>query len=166
MSDDMRPTPQGRLAAHPNGRAGKLAWALLKLLGVEIPTSVKIGDGLRLAHGAVGLVVHQHTILGSNVVLYQGVTLGRGDQYLRRDQVTHDPSGGAGHIVIEDDVIVGANAVVLFKSRQTLTLGRSSVIGANSTVLTSVPPGEIWAGTPAKKVGTNPNYAGYVVAPE
>ncbi|AWB90869.1 serine O-acetyltransferase [Aeromicrobium chenweiae] len=155
--DDMRPTPQMRLARRLNGRGGKTAWAALKLLGVEIPRSVQIAGGLRLAHGAVGLVVHQYTIIGQDVVLYQGVTLGRGDQYRRLDQVDHDPSTG-GRIVVEDRVIVGANAVVLFKVGQFLTLGHDCVIGANSVVLDSVPPGEIWAGSPAKKVGTNPNF--------
>ncbi|MEQ7737476.1 hypothetical protein ABQG64_14465, partial [Escherichia coli] len=89
----MRTTPQMLLAARLHTRMGKLAFIGLKLLGVEIPRSVKIGGGLRLAHGAVGLVVHQHTVIGKNVVLYQGVTIGRGDQYLRRDQVPHDPTG-------------------------------------------------------------------------
>lgn len=157
MSDDFRPTPQMRLAARLNGRGGKAAWAALKLLGVEIPPSVEIGGGLRLAHGAVGLVVHQHTVIGRNVVLYQGVTLGRGDQYRRLDEVDHNPETG-GRIIVEDEVIVGANAVVLFKVGQTLTLGRGSIVGANSTVLESVPPGEIWAGSPARKRGINPHF--------
>lgn len=156
--DDFRTTPQMILASRLHTRLGKFAFVGLKLLGVELPRSVKIGSGLRLAHGASGLVVHQHTVIGSNVVLYQGVTIGRGDQYLRRDQVPHDPSGErAGHVVIEDDVIIGAGAVVLFRNGETVSLGRGCVIGANAVVNRSVPPGEIWAGAPAKKVGTNPN---------
>lgn len=152
----MRPTPQARLASHLNRPWGKVVWVFLKLLGVEIPTSVRIGAGLRLAHGAVGLVVHQHTVIGDNVTLYQGVTLGRGDQYRSRHEIVDDPTGGAGQIVVGANVIVGANAVVLFKSGQVVTLGSGCVVGANSTVLSSIPPGEIWAGSPARKVGMKP----------
>lgn len=153
----MRLTPQMWLARHLHGPFGKLAFVGLKLLGVELPRSVTIGRGLRLAHGAVGLVVHQYTVIGQDVVLYQGVTLGRGDQYRLLDEVDHDPKSG-GRIVVGDKVIVGANAVVLFKVGQTLTLGDGAIIGANSTVLESIPPGEIWAGSPARQVGVNPHY--------
>ena len=62
-----------------------------------------------------------------------------------------------GRIVVEDDVVIGAGAKVLLKCGQTLVIGRGAVIGANAVVLKSVPAGEVWAGIPARKVGTNPN---------
>ena len=61
-------------------------------------------------------------------------------------------SQGLGQILVEDDVVIGAGAKLLFKLGQTLTVGRGAVIGANAVVLSSVPPGEIWAGMPARKV--------------
>lgn len=155
----MRTTPQGRLVSRLGGALGGLAFVGLKLLGVEVPRSVKIGRGFRLAHGGVGVVVHQYTVIGDNVVLYQGVTLGRGDQYLLRSEVDDDPEKG-GRIVVGNGVVVGANAVVLFKVGQTLELGDGAIIGANSTVLESVPAGEIWAGSPAKRIGVNPHFEG------
>ena len=99
--------------------------------------------------------MHQYTIIGCDVTPCQGVTLGRGDQYLDRAEVPDDADLG-GQIIVGDRVVVGANAVVLFKVGQTLTLGDDSIIGANSTVLESVPAGEIWAGSPARRIRLNP----------
>ncbi|HTZ09488.1 MAG TPA: hypothetical protein VMB72_10465 [Acidimicrobiales bacterium] len=127
----------------------------LKLLGVEIPPSVEIGRDFHLAHGAVGLVVSEATKIGDNVKIFQGVTLGFADQYLPIDRVSEHLEM-IGRIVIEDDVVIGAGAKVLFKFGQTLVVGRGAVIGANAVVITSVPPGEVWAGVPARKVSDNP----------
>jgi serine O-acetyltransferase len=137
-------------------RTQRLAYKALKLLGVEIPPSVSIGKGFRLPHGAVGLVIGGATVIGDNVKIFQGVTLGFADEYLRPDQLPADV-GDIGKIVVEDDVVVGAGAKVLLKCGQTLVIGRGAVIGANAVVLKSVPAGEVWAGIPARKVGTNPN---------
>lgn len=124
---------------------GSASFKLLTLLGVEIPRSVRIGEGLALPHGAFGLVVHQSTIIGRRVKLFQGVTIGRSDQYLKTV-----PKGGG--VIIGDDVTIGAGAKVLFKGGQTLTVGNGSVVGANAVVIHDVPPGEVWAGMPARRV--------------
>ena len=50
-------------------------------------------------------------------------------------------------------MIIGAGAKVLFRDGQWLTIGRGAVVGANAVVTRSVPPGEVWAGVPAKRVG-------------
>jgi serine O-acetyltransferase len=146
---------QERLAkALPNRWTGNLAFLALKFLGVELPRTVPIGNGLRLPHGAVGLVVHESTKIGKNVRLYQGVTIGRADQYLTRAQLSTEPSG----VEICDNAIIGAGSAVLFKTGQEITIGTNAVIGANSVVLSSVPAGEIWAGAPAVRVSVNPNH--------
>jgi serine O-acetyltransferase len=54
--------------------------------------------------------------------------------------------------VIEDDVIIGAGAVVLF-SRGTLTVARGTIVGANAVLTRSTGENEIWAGVPARRVG-------------
>jgi serine O-acetyltransferase len=110
-----------------------------------------VGKGLRLPHGAVGLVVHQDTVINDNVTLYQNVTLGRSDTYL-----SSALSSPGGNIIIGDDVIIGAGAVVLFRSGCTLEIGKGSVVGANSVVIGNIPQGEIWAGNPAKFIRTRP----------
>ena len=136
-----------------HGLWGRVAVRLLKWRGIEIPRTVRIGRRLRLPHGAVGLVIHQDTMIGNDVKLYQGVTLGRSDTYLPADKTT--PGGG---IVVGDDVVIGANAVVLFRGGQSLSIGDGAVIGAGSVVVTDVPSGEIWAGVPATRKGARPHY--------
>jgi serine O-acetyltransferase len=121
---------------------------MLRLLGVNFPVTVPIGTGLQLPHGAVGLVVHERCRIGAAVRLYQGVTLGRADIHLPEAE-TEDGGG----IELADNVTIGAGAVVLFRSGQTLHIGSHAVIGANSVVTVNVPSAEIWAGNPARKVG-------------
>ncbi|GCD18578.1 hypothetical protein CTKZ_01400 [Cellulomonas algicola] len=123
---------------------GRVANAALHVLGVDFPASVRVGPGLALPHGAVGLVVHEDTVIGANVKIYQGVTIGRSDTHLTGARAD------GGRVVVEDDVVIGAGAVVLFRSGSTTTIGRGAVVGANAVVLRSVPPGEIWAGNPAR----------------
>jgi serine O-acetyltransferase len=128
---------------------GPLATFSLRLLGVNVPACVQIGKGIELPHGAVGLVVHEDTIIGSGVKLYQGVTLGRSDTHLPAQETKQ-----GGHIEVGDGAMIGANACILFKSGSVLTIGSGAVVGANSVVLSSIPAGEIWAGNPARLVAT------------
>jgi serine O-acetyltransferase len=125
---------------------GKLAYALLKALGVEIPISVAIGKGFDLVHGGVGVVIHPKATIGSNVKVYQGVTLGRADIY--RPSESSQFVG----ITIDDNAILCPGAKVLCKSG-ILRVGKGTVIGANAVLLVSTGDWEIWAGAPARKVG-------------
>ena len=125
---------------------GKLAYYALKLLGVEIPPTVKVGRNLELAHGGFGVVVHSLTIIGDNVKIYPGVGLGRADIY--RPMQLSSFKG----IVIEDQVILSPGAKVLCKEG-VLVVGRGSVVGANAVLLQSTGEWEIWAGVPARCVG-------------
>lgn len=125
---------------------GGVAYYLLKLLGVEIPRSVKIGDDFELAHGGFGVVIHPNTTIGNRVKIYPGVTLGRADIYRPATQ-----SSFIG-IVVEDEAILGPGAKILCKEG-VLKVGRGSVIGANAVLLESTGTYEIWAGVPARCVG-------------
>jgi serine O-acetyltransferase len=124
---------------------GVLAYYKLKLLGVEIPRSVEIGEGFDLVHGGFGVVIHPKSKIGRNVKIYPGVTLGRADIHLPMEQ-----SKFAG-IEVGDDAILAAGAKVLCKEG-TLRVGRGTVVGANAVLLQSTGDGEMWAGIPAKKV--------------
>jgi len=126
---------------------GGLAYFLLKLLGIEIPRSVPVGYGLELAHGGFGVVIHSASRIGNRVKIYPGVTLGRADIY------RHASSSSFEGIVVEDDAILCPGAKVLCKEG-ILRVGRGSVIGANAVLLESTGENEIWAGVPAKLVGT------------
>ncbi len=133
--------------ARSNPLFGGMAYYLLKLLGVEIPREVQVGEQVELAHGGFGVVIHPQTVIGKHVKIYPGVTLGRADIYRPASE-----SGFAG-IIIDDDVILCPGAKVLCK-QGVLRVGYGSVIGANAVLLNSTGENEIWAGIPAKCVGT------------
>lgn len=104
------------------------------ILGIEIPPATRIGIGCAVHHGQ-GLVVNNRTIIGNYCLLRQGVTLGnrnREDKY--------------GCPILEDHVIVGANALVLGR----LSIGESAIVGAGSMVLKDVAPGTTVVGNPAQ----------------
>jgi serine O-acetyltransferase len=125
---------------------GKLAYYLLKLLGVEIPRTVRIGPGFELAHGGFGVVIHPRTTIGSRVKVYPGVTLGRADIHRPSSQSKFEA------IVIEDDAILSPGAKILCKEG-VLRVGRGSVVGANAVLLESTGEDEVWAGVPARYMG-------------
>lgn len=126
---------------------GRVPYLCLKLLGVELPRSVQVGRRLELAHGAVGLVVHSRTRIGSGVTLMPGVVLGRSDSWIP------ERSDATGHIVVGDRVTLGAGSKVLFKPGQQLVIADGTIVGANAVLLESTGPDEIWAGNPARRVG-------------
>ena len=125
---------------------GRLAYLTLKLLGVEIPRSVEIGEGFLLHHGGFGVVIHPQSRIGKRVGIYPGVTLGRADIHRPMDQ-----SAFKG-IVVEDDVILASGAKILCKEG-VLTVGRGTVVGANAVLFESTGENEVWAGIPAKRLG-------------
>ena len=125
---------------------GQLAYYLLKLLGVEIPRSVKIGQGFYLVHGGFGVVIHPHTVIGDNVKIYPGVTLGRADIHISVDESKFEA------IHLGDDVILSPGVKIVGKNG-VLKVVSGTVIGANAVLLESTGEREIWAGIPAKKVG-------------
>jgi len=130
--------------AHRLPVVGRPVRLLLKLLGTDIPVqALAPGRRLVLQHGG-HVVVHHTTRLGDDVVLMHNVTIGRADLW----QPTSADFAG---VVVEDGAILGVGAVVLV-SKGTLTLGRGSIVGANSVLTRSTAPGEVWAGTPAHRI--------------
>lgn len=125
---------------------GRFAYYGLKLLGVEIPRSVLVGEDFELAHGGFGIVIHPNSVIGDRVKIYPGVTLGRADIYLPIEQSNFEK------VTIEDDVIISPGAKVLAKNGE-LVVRRGSVVGANAVLLDSTGEGEVWAGIPARFVG-------------
>jgi putative colanic acid biosynthesis acetyltransferase WcaB len=106
-------------------------------LNIEIPAKTKIGKGFMLHHGQ-GLVIHPDTIIGHNVTLRHGTTIGNKDM----GSLPSRPP------VIEDNVNIGAHVVVIGD----ITIGKDAIIGAGSVVLMDVPANSVVAGNPAKVI--------------
>lgn len=124
---------------------GILFYFILKIIGVEIPLSVKLGKDVAFPHWAYGLVIHKNTEIEDDVRLYQGVTIGRADVY---NDIQDSKFIG---IRIASGAIIGAGAKVL-GSEGVLVVGKGTIIGANSVLLESTGEFEIWAGNPARKI--------------
>ena len=102
--------------------------------GIDIHPGATLGEACFIDHGT-GVVIGQTAELGDRVRLYQGVTLGA----LRfpMDEKTKRPAKGVPrHPVVEDDVVIYAEATVLGR----VTIGKGSVIGANVFLAKSIPP--------------------------
>lgn len=99
--------------------------------GIDIHPGATIGHHFTIDHGT-GVVVGATCIIGNNVKLYQGVTLGALSFPL--DEDGNPIKGIPRHPILEDDVIVYSNATILGR----ITIGKGSVIGANIWVTESV----------------------------
>lgn len=107
--------------------------------GIEIHPGAQIGDGFFIDHGN-GVIIGETTVVGNNVTLYQGVTLGgTGKEHGKR------------HPTIGDNVMISAGAKIL----GSFTIGANSKIGAGSVVLNEVPPNSTVVGVPGRVVKRN-----------
>lgn len=104
--------------------------------GIEIHPGATIGKGLFIDHGS-GVIIGETAILGDNITLYQGVTLGGTGK-----------EKGKRHPTLEDNVMVSAGAKIL----GSFTIGKNSKIGAGSVVLSEVPPNCTVVGVPGRIV--------------
>ena len=102
------------------------------LTGIEIHPGATIGRGFFIDHG-MGVVIGETTVIGNNVTLFQGVTLGGTGK-----------ETGKRHPSLEDNIVVGTGAKVLGN----ITIGSNSYIGANAVVLKSVPANSTVVGVP------------------
>ena len=102
------------------------------LTGIEIHPGAKIGRRLFIDHG-MGVVIGETSIVGDDVTLYQGVTLGgTGKEHGKR------------HPTLEDNVVVGGGAKILGN----IVVGKNCRIGAGSVVLRNVPADSTVVGVP------------------
>src|SRR5438270_6846422 len=104
--------------------------------GIEIHPAARVGEGLFIDHG-VGVVIGETAQIGEDVTLYQGVTLG-GTGF----------ATGKRHPTVQDNVTIGSGAKLLGP----ITIGHGAKIGANSVVITDVPPNCTVVGNPGHPV--------------
>jgi serine O-acetyltransferase len=113
-----------------------LSMATRALTGIEIHPAADIGRGLFIDHGS-GVVIGETASIGNDVTLYQGVTLG-GTGF----------ATGKRHPTVQDNVTIGSGAKLLGP----ITIGHGAKIGANSVVVTDVPPNSTVVGNPGHPV--------------
>jgi len=101
--------------------------------GIDIHPKAQIGEKFTIDHGT-GVVIGSTSILGNNVKIYQGVTLGAKSFPL--DENGNPIKGIPRHPIVEDDVVIYAGATILGR----ITIGKGSVIGGNVWVTADLPP--------------------------
>ena len=121
-----------------------VASAARVLTGVDIHPGASLGRRVFIDH-AIGVVIGETAVVGDDVTLFHGVTLGG---------LGHTP--GRRHPVVGDRVLIGAGATLLGP----ITVGDDARVGANSVVLTNVPPGATVVGSPARVVRSAPTGVG------
>ena len=104
------------------------------ITGIDSHPGARIGERFFIDHGT-GVVIGETAVIGRNVRLYQGVTLGAKSFPL--DEHGTPIKGIDRHPIVEDDVVVYAGATILGR----IVIGKGSSIGGNVWVTQSVPPG-------------------------
>ena len=104
--------------------------------GIEIHPAAKIGKNFFIDHGT-GVVIGETTVIGDNVILYQGVTLGGTGK-----------ETGKRHPTLGNNIMVGAGAKIL----GSVTIGDNTKIAAGAVVLNDIPENSTAVGAPAKVV--------------
>ena len=117
-------------------RARYISQKAARKTGIEIHPGATIGKGFFIDHGT-GVIIGETAIIGDNVTLYQGVTLGGTGK-----------ETGKRHPTLEDNVMVSAGAKII----GSFTVGENSKIGAGSVVLEEVPPNCTVVGVPGRIV--------------
>lgn len=84
----------------------------------------------------IGIVIGEGVSIGSNVIIYQNVTIGR------KDINTY------GYPIIQDNCIIYANSVIAGN----VTIAKNTIIGANSVVVNDTEPNSVYVGVPAKRI--------------
>jgi serine O-acetyltransferase len=113
-----------------------ISMATRAFTGIEIHPAARIGQGFFIDHGA-GVVIGETADIGDDVTLYQGVTLG-GTGF----------ATGKRHPTVQDNVTIGSGAKLLGP----ITIGHGAKVGANSVVITDVPPNSTVVGNPGHPV--------------
>jgi len=116
------------------------------LTGIEIHPAAKIGKNLFIDHG-MGTVIGETSVIGDNVTLYHGVTLGG----ISPAENSNDQRDTKRHPTIEDNVIIGCGASILGP----INIGSCARVGANTVVLKDVPSYATMVGNPVKNININ-----------
>jgi serine O-acetyltransferase len=123
----------------------KAAFALKQLnwliYGNSLHPGATVAPDVNLGHNSMGIVVDAPVTLGRRVKLWHNVTI---TARHTREQL--------GSIIIDDDAMIGAGAVVVCRRGQTLRIGRGARIGAGAVVTDDVPPRATFVAAPGRLI--------------
>jgi serine O-acetyltransferase len=105
----------------------------------SLPPEVSFCSDIRFGHRGFGTMIHSNVTIGRRVKIWHNVTL-----------AVTSAAGSPHGIVIEDEVIIGANAVIVTDRDASLRIGRGARIGAGAVVTRDVPPGATVVGAPTR----------------
>lgn len=112
--------------------------------GIDIHPAATIGESFTIDHGT-GIVIGATCIIGNNVKIFQGVTLGA--KSFKLDENNNPIKGVPRHPIIGNNVVIYSNATILGR----ITIGDNAIIGGNLWVTEDVAPGEKIVQAPAKE---------------
>ncbi len=118
-----------------------------EITGIDIHPGARIGSPFFIDHGT-GIVIGETTVIGKNVKIYQGVTLGALSVEKKFSKTKRHPT-------IENDVIIYSQAVILGGDT---VIGKASIIGGNAWVTQSIPPNSIVINKSEVRVRTNTEF--------
>ena len=113
-----------------------LNWMVHKCL---LPSEAIVGEGIILEHHALGIVMHPQVTIGDGCRIYHHVTL-----------ASESVIGSDHRITLGNGVTIGAHTIVVARAERSLTIGDRRFLGAGSVLTRDIPPGQVWAGNPAR----------------
>jgi serine acetyltransferase len=137
----------------------------------SLAPGASVSPDIRLGHSSLGIVVSSEVEIGSRVKIWQNVTLSAGRPARSASSANGDLAAAGGgadahagasgpaarsRIVIEDDVTIGANAVVIAPRGELLRIGRGARIGAGTVITEDVPPRSTVVGQPVRVLPRDP----------
>jgi serine O-acetyltransferase len=105
----------------------------------SLPPGASVSPDIELGHHGLGTVIHPNVEIGRGVKIWHNVTI-----------ATRAGSKSPYRVIVEDDVKIGANAVVISPHRRDLRIGRGARIGAGAVVSRDVPPGSTVVSAPVR----------------
>jgi serine O-acetyltransferase len=107
----------------------------------SLAPGVQFSPDVRFGHHGFGTMIHANVVIGRRVKIWHNVTL-----------AVQASTGDPQKILVEDDVIIGANAVVVTPRNSSVRIGKGARIGAGAVVTKDVPPGATVVGAPVRVI--------------